>query len=125
MTKWGRAGAGPMRPRAVAAAIRTAAKLAGVRASGHSLRVGAAVSMAARGASLPAMQLAGGWTAPIMPAHYARQESAKRGPVTTLRPEDRWQNEQPPPRQPATRRLAAGAQTRTAAGRRRSDATTR
>lgn len=52
--------------------------------------IGAAVAMAARGASLPAMQLAGGWTALNIPAHYARQVSTKRGPVATLRPEDRW-----------------------------------
>ena len=88
--RYGRVQPHAMQPRAVADAIRAAAKLAGIRASGHSLRVGAAVSMAARGASLPAMQLAGGWTAPDMPAHYARQVSARKGPVATLRPEDRW-----------------------------------
>ena len=42
-----------MQPRAVADAIRSRAAAAGIdRASGHSLRVGAAVSMAQRGASL-------------------------------------------------------------------------
>ena len=79
-----------MHPRAVADAIRQRAAAVGLRATGHSLRVGAAVSMAARGASLVAMQQAGGWTAPDMPAHYGRQASARKGPVATLRPEDRW-----------------------------------
>ena len=70
---------------------RLGAAAAGIdRASGHSLRVGAAVSMAQRGASLVAMQQAGGWRSPDMPAHYARQASASRGAVATLRPEDRW-----------------------------------
>ena len=46
--------------------------------------------MAQRGASLVAMQQAGGWRSPDMPAHYARQAVASRGAVATLRPEDRW-----------------------------------
>ena len=43
--------------------------------------------MAQRGASLVAMQQAGGWRSPDMPAHYARQATASRGAVATLRPE--------------------------------------
>ena len=80
----------PMQPRAIADVIRHRAAAIGLRASGHSLRVGAAVSMAARGASLVAMQQVGGWTAPDMPAHYGRQASARKGPVASLRAEDRW-----------------------------------
>ncbi len=79
-----------MEPRAVADAIRQRAADMGLRATGHSLRVGAAVSMASRGASLVAMQQAGGWTAPDMPAHHGRQASVRKGPVATLRNEDRW-----------------------------------
>ena len=92
MDRWGnvRDSSRAMQPRAVAEVIRQRAAAVGIRASGHSLRVGAAVSMAARGASLVAMQQAGGWTAPDMPAHYGRQASARKGPVATLRPEDRW-----------------------------------
>ena len=92
MNRWGRVKSPvrAMQPRAAADAIRAAAKLAGLRASGHSLRVGAAVSMASRGASLVAMQQAGGWKAPDMPAHYGRQASVRRGPVATMRAEDRW-----------------------------------
>ena len=93
MDRWGRVKQPlrAMQPRAVADAIRSRAAAAGIdRASGHSLRVGAAVSMAQRGASLVAMQQAGGWRSPDMPAHYARQATASRGAVATLRPEDRW-----------------------------------
>ena len=74
---------------AVADVIRIRAAACNLDASGHSLRVGAAVSMASRGASLVAMQAAGGWTSPAMPAHYGRQASARRGAVATLRPEDK------------------------------------
>ena len=93
MDRWGRVKQPlrAMQPRAVADAIRSRAAAAGIdRASGHSLRVGAAVSMAQRGASLVAMQQAGGWRSPDMPAHYARQAAASREAVAKLRPEDRW-----------------------------------
>lgn len=92
LDRWGnvRDASKAMQPRAVADVVRQRAAAIGLRASGHSLRVGAAVSMAARGASLVAMQQAGGWTAPDMPAHYGRQASARTGPVATLRNEDRW-----------------------------------
>ena len=53
--------------------------------SGHSLRVGAAESLAKSGASLVEMQTAGRWADPKMPAHYARAEMAKRGAVARLR----------------------------------------
>ena len=89
MDRWGRVKGGAMAPRAVADVIRDRAAACKLDASGHSLRVGAAVSMASRGASLVAMQQAGGWTSPAMPAHYGRQASARRGAVATLRPEDR------------------------------------
>ena len=49
--------------------------------SSHSLRVGSAVSLAREGASLVAMQNAGRWKSPNMPAHYAEAEFAERGAV--------------------------------------------
>ena len=55
------------------------------RISGHSLRVGAAQSLAAAGASLVDMQNAGRWTSPAMPGHYARGQLAGRGAVARLR----------------------------------------
>ena len=55
------------------------------RISGHSLRVGSAISLARAGASLVELQQAGRWKSPEMPARYTRGESASRGPVARLR----------------------------------------
>lgn len=49
--------------------------------SGHSLRVGSAVSLAQAGASLVDLQVAGRWKNSQMPAHYARAEIAQRGAI--------------------------------------------
>ena len=49
--------------------------------SGHSLRVGSAVSLAQAGASVVDLQTAGRWQSPQMPAHYAKAELAERGAV--------------------------------------------
>lgn len=54
------------------------------RVSGHSLRVGAAQSLAQAGASLVEMQQAGRWESPSMPGHYARAELVSRGAVARL-----------------------------------------
>ena len=63
------------------------AKAAGVsgRVSGHSLRVGSAQSLARRGAGLVAMQKAGRWVSPDMPARYTRSQAAAEGAVARLR----------------------------------------
>ena len=63
--------------------IQARAKAAGVEGfiSGHSLRVGSAVSLAQAGASVVDMQNAGRWKSPQMPAHYAKAELAERGAV--------------------------------------------
>ena len=63
--------------------IQARAKAAGVDGfiSGHSLRVGSAVSLAQAGASVVDMQNAGRWKSPQMPAHYAKAELAERGAV--------------------------------------------
>ena len=55
------------------------------RISGHSLRVGSAISLARAGASLVELQQAGRWKSPEMPARYTRGETARRGPVARLR----------------------------------------
>ena len=55
------------------------------RVSGHSLRVGSAISLARAGASLVELQQAGRWKSPAMPALYTRGEAARRGPVARLR----------------------------------------
>ena len=63
--------------------IQARAKAAGVDGfiSGHSLRVGAAVSLARAGASVVEMQVAGRWEDVRMPAHYASAELVSRGAV--------------------------------------------
>ncbi len=68
-------------------AIKDAATLAGIEGfiSGHSLRVGSAVSLAKAGASVIDMQNAGRWKSPQMPAHYARAQEAERGAVARYR----------------------------------------
>ena len=55
------------------------------RVSGHSLRVGSAVSLAKAGASVVEMQGAGRWKSPQMPAHYARVQEAEQGAIARLR----------------------------------------
>ena len=49
--------------------------------SGHSLRVGSAVSLVKAGASVVDLQVAGRWKNSQMPAHYARAEVAERGAI--------------------------------------------
>ena len=80
-------GAAPLSTRAARAIISRRAKAADLqgRFSGHSLRVGAAQSLAAGGASLVEMQTAGRWQSPAMPGHYARGQLAARGAVARLR----------------------------------------
>jgi len=67
--------------------IRRRAAEAGIegRITGHSLRVGAAQSLAAAGAGLVEMQTAGRWQSPAMPGRYARGQLAARGAVARLR----------------------------------------
>ena len=81
-TVGGRLGAGSVRR-----IIAYHAQRAGIdgRVSGHSLRVGAAQSLAAEGAGLVELQEAGDWKSPNMPSHYARNQLAARGAVARLR----------------------------------------
>ena len=57
----------------------------GGRVSGHSLRVGAAQSLVAAGATLAQLQQAGDWQSPRMAGHYARHQLAAHGAVARLR----------------------------------------
>ena len=68
-------------------AIKRWAGEAGVEGfiSGHSLRVGSAVSLAQAGASVVDMQTAGRWKSPSMPAHYAKAELAERGAIARFK----------------------------------------
>ena len=53
--------------------------------SGHSLRVGSALSLAQAGASVVDMQVAGRWKSAQMPAHYAKAELAERGAIARFK----------------------------------------
>ncbi len=68
-------------------AIKRRAEEAGFEGfiSGHSLRVGSAISLAQAGASVVEMQVAGRWKSPQMPAHYARAELANRGAIARFK----------------------------------------
>ena len=78
---------GALSDRSARAIIQARAAEAGIegRVSGHSLRVGAAQSLAAAGAGLVEMQTAGRWQSPAMPAAYAKGQLAARGAVARLR----------------------------------------
>ena len=70
--------------------IKVRARAAGVEGfiSGHSLRVGSAVSLAKAGASVVDMQAAGRWKSPQMPAHYARAELVEQGGIARFKYND-------------------------------------
>ena len=53
--------------------------------SGHSLRIGSAVSLAQAGATVVDMQVAGRWKSSQMPAHYAKAELAERGAIARFK----------------------------------------
>ena len=83
----GRTGKGRLGPAAICGVIKRRAKQAGItrRVSGHSLRVGAALSLAERNASVAEMQREGRWKSFSMPAYYVRNQEASRGAVARLR----------------------------------------
>ena len=64
-------------------AIRRRAAEAGVEGliSGHSLRMGSAISLADAGASVKEVQRAGRWQEPTMPARYVREAPEEGSPV--------------------------------------------
>ena len=80
-------GSDPLTVQAIRSIIKSRASAADLegRFSGHSLRVGAAQSLASAGASVVEMQTAGRWQSPSMPGRYARGELAARGAVARLR----------------------------------------
>ena len=83
----GHVGAGGLSANAVRLIVKERAAAAGIgggKVSGQSLRIGMAQTLAAAGASLVEMQLAGRWRSPQMPAHYASGERAGRSVVARL-----------------------------------------
>ena len=83
----GHSDASRLQARSIRRIVIARARDAGIdgRVSGHSLRVGAAQSLAAAGASLVEMQTAGRWRSPVMPGHYAHGQIAGRGAVARFR----------------------------------------
>ena len=84
--KSGKITANNMSSRAIRAVLTKRFSLVSTaRVSGHSLRIGSAQSLAAAGAGLVDMQVAGRWKSPTMPAHYAGGQLAARGAVARFR----------------------------------------
>ena len=65
--------------------IKAAAAAAGLGPdfSGHSARVGMAQDLTVHGVDLPALQVAGRWQSPAMPARYAERAALGRGAVAS------------------------------------------
>ena len=76
-----------LNPHSTRRIIKKRAANAGVEGfiSGHSLRVGSAVSLAQAGATVVDMQVAGRWKSSQMPAHYAKAELAERGAIARFK----------------------------------------
>ena len=76
-----------LNPHSARRIIKKRASDAGVEGfiSGHSLRVGSAVSLAQAGATVVDMQVAGRWKSSQMPAHYAKAELAERGAIARFK----------------------------------------
>ena len=76
-----------LHPHSARRIIQKRAQAAGVEGfiSGHSLRVGSAVSLAQAGATVVDMQVAGRWKSSQMPAHYAKAELAERGAIARFK----------------------------------------
>lgn len=76
-----------MAPASIARMIAARARAVGVtgRVTGHSLRIGAAQSMADAGATTLDLMLTGRWASERMPVHYARLQIARRDAVARLR----------------------------------------
>lgn len=70
-------------PSQISRRIKQAAAAAGLGDgfSGHSPRVGMACDLVRAGTELPGLMTAGRWRSPVMPAHYARNETAAKGAV--------------------------------------------
>ena len=76
----------PLSTWAIRKIIKDRCKQAGFkgRFSGHSFRVGTAVSIAAQGATDTEMMLAGRWKSPTTPIHYAQKQTASQSIIARL-----------------------------------------
>ena len=77
----------PLTADGVCRIIKSAAARVGLteKVSGHSARIGSAVSLAQAGASLVEIQTTGRWKGPGMPAHYARAQFAERSAIARFK----------------------------------------
>ena len=77
----------PLNPDAVRQIIKSAASWVGIteKISGHSLRIGKAVSLVRAGATVVDMQIAVHWNSPTMPAYYARAQLSEKEAVTKFK----------------------------------------
>lgn len=76
----------PLGTRSIARIVASRAGQVGiVGATGHSLRVGGAQSLAAVGADIVQIQHAGHWKSPVMAAHYSRAQAQAHGPVAKFK----------------------------------------
>ena len=81
-----RVGEAALSPLSIRRILKARAAQVGIEGvSGHSMRVGAAQSMAASGATLVDMQIAGRWQSPQMPALYAKHQFAGSNAVARIR----------------------------------------
>ena len=61
--------------------LKEVGMLAGIDASGHSVRVGMTQDLIAANADLPSVMQAGGWKSAVMPSRYGEKITAQRGAV--------------------------------------------
>ena len=61
--------------------LKEVGQLAGINASGHSVRVGMTQDLIAANADLPSVMQAGGWKSAVMPSRYGEKITAQRGAV--------------------------------------------
>lgn len=61
--------------------IKQLGQLAGINASGHSVRVGMTQDLIAGNADLPSIMQAGAWKSAVMPSRYGEKITAQRGAV--------------------------------------------
>ena len=81
MTRGHRATGRAISTRDVRRILKEVGQLAGIDASGHSVRVGMTQDLIATNADLPSIMQAGAWKSAAMPSRYGEKITAQRGAV--------------------------------------------
>lgn len=81
LTKGHRATGKAISTRDVRRILKEIGMLAGIDASGHSVRVGMTQDLVAANLDLPSIMQAGGWKSAVMPSRYGEKITAQRGAV--------------------------------------------